>query len=344
MFRWFTKKTTSATTDQAVLPATDKPASSEQTSVKPHGFTEGFKQALQATQQSLTGQIRELLDFSDSENTVTESMLDDIEDILIRADIGLETAVSIVGKIRAQKQSFQTSQQVMDILKETFVDILAPYQNANSFPFKAGCMNIYLIVGVNGAGKTSFIGKLSHLFASQSESVVIAAGDTFRAAAEEQLQVWAERSGAIFVGKQSQQANDPAAVMFDALTAAKKNAATVVFLDTAGRLHNKHNLMAELQKIQAVVQKEMPDHALLNVLLVVDATTGQNALQQASIFKSCVPVSGVLLSKLDSSSKGGIVLTIAKEHQLPVQMVGTGEGLTDIRPFDARLFVDSLFQ
>lgn len=323
MFQWFTKK------DNQTLQDTSSA----------DNLLEGLKSAVKSTKESLVGQIRSLV--QDSE--ITDSLLDEVEEILIRADVGLEIAVAITDQIRSQKHRFAHASDMMVFLQKTFTGILEPYQAANHFPFNPEVMNIYLIVGVNGAGKTSFIGKLANRFREQNHSVVIGAGDTFRAAAEEQLQVWAERAGATFVGKQSKNAKDPAAVMFNALAAAKKNQAKVVLLDTAGRLQNKYNLMEELQKVQQVIKREMPEDAILKVLLVVDATTGQNALKQAEVFKSCVNLSGVLLSKLDSSAKGGIVLTIAKEHNLPVQMIGVGEKITDIQPFNAEAFVQSLF-
>ena len=203
-------------------------------------------------------------------------------------------------------------------------------------------MNIYLVVGVNGSGKTTVIGKLANRFIRQGRTVVIGAGDTFRAAAQEQLEVWANRAGAVFVGAGN--VTDPSAVIFDTLKRAKESHADVVLLDTAGRLQNKRNLMEELRKIRKVIDQARPEGSLLESLLVLDATTGQNALKQAAVFHEAVDLSGVILTKLDGSAKGGVILGIAREYRLPVKMVGVGEGIEDLRDFHAQAFVEALFE
>ena len=229
----------------------------------------------------------------------------------------------------------------MDVLNREFEAILTPYEQANQLKFDPKVMNIYLVVGVNGAGKTTFIGKLANRFIKQGKTVVIGAGDTFRAAAEEQLEVWANRAGATFIGAGN--TKDPAAVMFESLKQAKAIGADVVLLDTAGRLQNKFNLMEELRKVRKVIEQGKPEGAVMESLLVLDATTGQNALKQASVFKETVDLNGVVLTKLDGSAKGGVILTIAREHGLPVKMVGVGEGIEDLKDFHAHEFIDALF-
>lgn len=306
--------------------------------VKQGGFLASLKAAVSLSSQSIVGRITGILE----ESEITGESIDEIEEVLIRADVGLDTASEITDKLRQRKDEFRNPDKLMDFLRQEFINILTPYENANHLAFKPGVLNVYLVVGVNGAGKTTFIGKLANRFIKQGRKVMIGAGDTFRAAAEEQLEVWAQRAGAGFVG--AGELTDPAAVIFEALKQAKESQADVVLLDTAGRLQNKFNLMEELRKVRKVIDQAMPPGGNLESLLVLDATTGQNALKQASVFKEAVDISGVVLTKLDSSAKGGIVLTIAQEYHLPVKMVGVGEGIDDLREFNAREFVDGLFQ
>jgi fused signal recognition particle receptor len=326
MFNWFGKKTTESTagTETLTPPAEESALAS-------------LRNAVALTGKSIVGKIFGLL----KESEIDQDTIDEIEEILIRADVGLDTASRISEKIRQRKDELGTSEQMMAFLRQEFLDILTPYQQANQLRFEPGKMNVYLVVGVNGAGKTTFIGKLANRFIQQGKTVVIGAGDTFRAAAEEQLEVWAQRAGATFVG--AGKAKDPAAVIYEALKQAREAQADVVLLDTAGRLQNKFNLMEELRKIRKVIDQGMPDGAVLESLLVLDATTGQNALKQASVFKETVDLSGVVLTKLDGSAKGGVILTIAQEHQLPVKMVGVGEGIADLKDFNATEFIDALF-
>jgi fused signal recognition particle receptor len=200
------------------------------------------------------------------------------------------------------------------------------------------------VVGVNGSGKTTFIGKLAYQFRQQGHRVLIGAGDTFRAAAEDQLAVWAERAGAeiIRADEAASGGADPAAVIFDTLKRARDEGVEVVLLDTAGRLQNKFNLMEEMKKIRRIIDRERPEDSVLEALLVLDATTGQNALKQAKAFQETVDLTGVVLTKLDSSAKGGVVLAVAKEYRLPVKMVGVGEGIEDLQPFETDAFIDGL--
>ncbi len=341
MFNWFGKKTT----ETPVKPEADKLTGSEsQAGVEnpiiaeeSKGGLASIKAAVSMTGKSIVGKIFGLL----KESEINDDVIDEIEEILIRADVGLETATDISEKIRKRKDELGTSEQMMAFLRQEFSEILTPYEQANHLTFESGKMNVYLVVGVNGAGKTTFIGKLANRFIQQGKKVVIGAGDTFRAAAEEQLEVWANRSGATFVGAGN--AKDPAAVIYDALKQARETGSDVVLLDTAGRLQNKFNLMEELRKVRKVIDQGMPEGSVLESLLVLDATTGQNALKQASIFKETVDLSGVVLTKLDGSAKGGVILTIAREHKLPVKMVGVGEGIEDLKDFHAQEFIDALF-
>lgn len=341
MFNWFGKKSTetppkpeaSKQASEVSLSGVDNPIADE----APKSALAGLTAAVSMTGKSIVGKIFGLL----KESEINDDVIDEIEEILIRADVGLETAMGISEKIRQRKDELGTSEQMMAFLRQEFSEILTPYEQANQLRFEAGKMNVYLVVGVNGAGKTTFIGKLANRFIQQGKKVVIGAGDTFRAAAEEQLEVWASRSGATFVG--SGNAKDPAAVIYDALKQARDTGADVVLLDTAGRLQNKFNLMEELRKVRKVIDQGMTEGAVLESLLVLDATTGQNALKQASVFKETVDLSGVVLTKLDGSAKGGVILTIAREHQLPVKMVGVGEGIEDLKDFHAQDFIDALF-
>ncbi len=329
MFNWFGKKSADAQAPgQASVALQEQEAQS--------GLS-GLKAAVSVTGKSIVGKIWGLL----KESEVDEDLIDEIEEILIRADVGLSTATAISDKIRQNRAQLETAEQMMAFLREEFASILTPFDAANQLRFEAGKRNVYLVVGVNGAGKTTFIGKLANRFIQDGKSVVIGAGDTFRAAAEEQLEVWANRAGATFVGAGN--TKDPAAVIYDALKQAKDTQADVVLLDTAGRLQNKFNLMEELRKIRKVIDQALTEGDVLECLLVLDATTGQNALKQASIFKETVDLSGVVLTKLDGSAKGGVVLTIAREYQLPVKLVGVGEGIEDLRDFHAQAFIDALF-
>ena len=296
-----------------------------------------FKNALSKTGQSLIGNIRSLV----QGKQLDSAMIDEIEETLIKADVGLDTAVYIADAVRAEGARLPGTDELMAFLKTQFQQILQPHANANQLSYEPGKVNIYLVVGVNGVGKTTFIGKLAHRFSQQGKQVVIAAGDTFRAAAEDQLAIWAERSGSKLVRRDRAES---ASVIFEALQAAKEDQADVLIIDTAGRLQNKFNLMEELKKIKQVIDQQRPEGSNYEALLVLDATTGQNALQQASVFKEAADLSGVVLTKLDGSAKGGIILAIAQTHGLPVKMVGVGEGIEDLEDFNPEVFIESLFE
>jgi len=276
--------------------------------------------------------------FKSSEKALTETDLDEIEEVLIRADIGVDFAVEIIEQVRRQPQ-FHYPDKLQAFLKDSFAKTLETQDNTLSY--KQGKLNIYLVVGVNGAGKTTLIGKLAHRFKQQGKTVVIGAGDTFRAAAEDQLAIWAERAGVAFVTKDTA---DAAAVVYDAIQRAKEMQADVLILDTAGRLQNKFNLMEELKKIKGVIDREAPLDKVYEALLVVDATTGQNAMSQAKVFNEAVTLTGVALTKLDGSAKGGIVFNIARTFHLPVKLVGVGEKIEDLQDFDPQAFVNALFE
>lgn len=280
--------------------------------------------------QSVTGTLEDKEEFD-------EFALDDTEEQLIKADIGVNTAAEITDKLRAKNSKVKPS-EIRTFLKNEFDTIL---QNAGDerLSIKEG-LNIYLITGVNGAGKTTLIAKLAYQFKQQGKKVLVAAGDTFRAAAEEQLNIWSERAGADIVRKDG---IDAAAVTFDAIKKAQNENYDVLLIDTAGRLQNKHNLMEELGKISAVIKKLAPND-FTESLLVVDANTGQNGLQQAKIFKEAADLTGIALTKLDGSAKGGIIIAIAKELSLPVKLIGVGEKITDLKYFNAQDFTKALFE
>lgn len=270
-----------------------------------------------------------------------DSFFDDLEGVLIEADFGVDTALDIVEKMREEARSrrIEQAEDLLEILKEDLVTLLSVGDHGLSWD-GAGGPHVTLIAGVNGSGKTTTAGKLASHLKSQGKSALLGAADTFRAAAVEQLTIWSERAGVPIV--KHQDGADPAAVAFDAADAAQARGIDCLLLDTAGRLHTKVNLMEELKKIQRVVGKRIPG-APHEVLLVLDATTGQNGLQQARIFAEALQVTGLVLTKLDGTAKGGIVVSIQKELGVPIKLIGVGEGVNDLQPFNARDFVEALF-
>ena len=316
-----------------IEPAVEEPAVEE-----PVGLLLRMRAGLAKTQASLVGRIDALLRGSQG---VDEDLLEDLEEILITADLGMKTTQQLIQSLEARLAKGQASDPaaIRIALKEEIRQRLAresaPMDLQRATPF------VIMVVGVNGVGKTTTIGKLAHQFVRQGKKVVVGAGDTFRAAAAEQLEVWGQRAG-VDVIRQSA-GSDPAAVAFDAIKAAQARKADVLLLDTAGRLHNKVHLMEELKKIRRVLDREMPG-APHETLLVIDATTGQNALVQARLFQESVAVSGVALTKLDGTARGGMLVAIGDELGLPIHFVGIGEGLEDLRPFDPDLFVEALFR
>jgi fused signal recognition particle receptor len=299
--------------------------------------------ALQKTKRSWFGRIAGILD----RGSIDEDLWLDLEEVLLGADVGVRTTDKILSAVkeRVQKEHVRDSREVRELLKDELIEIL------ESVPLRgqlwgddvetAPRPGVILVVGVNGTGKTTSIAKLAHLYRSEGESVVVAAGDTFRAAAIDQLSAWAEKVGAQVVAHK--EGADPGAVAFDAIGAAQSRGAAVAIIDTAGRLHTKFNLMEELRKVRRVIERRDAT-APHEVLLVLDATTGQNALLQAKAFAEAVDVTAIALTKLDGTSKGGIVFAISDELALPVRFVGTGEGEDDLSPFDAEAFVEALFE
>ena len=296
-------------------------------------FFDKLKNTVSKTAQALVGNVAAAI--SDEEE-FSEFVLDDMEDILISADLGVNYAAELVDKLRGQNKIKPS--QVKEFLQNEFIKTL---DNAGSckINYSDGKLNIYFITGVNGAGKTTLIGKLAYRFKQEGKRVLIAAGDTFRAAAEEQADIWSKRAGADIVRRDKA---DPASVVYEAIQKARKENYDVILVDTAGRLQNKFNLMEELAKIKNVIDKNAPDE-LRESFLVIDANTGQNGLQQAKVFKECVNLTAVALTKLDGSAKGAIVLAIAKELNLPVKLVGVGEKIEDIKDFDSKEFINALF-
>ena len=269
---------------------------------------------------------------------LTDDFYDELEEALILADAGMDTALEAVELLRrrVKEQKIKDMESARACMRTVLAEMLTVGDTGLNLSTKP---SVVLFIGVNGVGKTTTIGKMAAILKGQGKRVLLAAGDTFRAAAADQLTIWADRAGVDII-KQGEGA-DPAAVVFDAMAAAKARNADVVLVDTAGRLHNKQNLMNELNKISRVIDRENPD-AARETLLVLDATTGQNGLIQAKQFKESAGITGIVLTKLDGSAKGGIVIAIAREMGLPVKFVGLGEGIEDLRPFDAQSYVEAL--
>ncbi|MBN1991147.1 MAG: signal recognition particle-docking protein FtsY [Anaerolineae bacterium] len=299
-------------------------------------FGAKIKDSLSRTRHSVFGQISGLF----GGGQIDDELWDDLEALLIQADVGVETTLALIGQVRQRvnQESVADPMQVQVILKEEMRRLLDGY--ASSGIEKDRLLTVILVVGVNGSGKTTNIAKLAHYYRRQGKRVVLAAADTFRAAAIDQLKIWGERANCPVIAHQPNA--DPGAVAFDAIKSAQARKAEMVIIDTAGRLHTKYNLMKELEKLRSIAQKQV--HAAPHeTLLVLDATTGQNALSQARHFKERIGITGVVLAKLDGTAKGGVVFSIGKELGVPVRFVGTGEGLDDLIPFDSQAFVDGLF-
>jgi fused signal recognition particle receptor len=297
-------------------------------------FFDKLKTTVSQTAKALVGNV---VDTVSEEKEFSEFVLEDMEDVLISADLGVNYTTELTDKLR--NQSKIKPSQVKDFLYNEFMSTLQQ-TGSSELNFKENELNIYFITGVNGVGKTTLIGKMAYFFKQQGKRVLIAAGDTFRAAAEEQVDIWSKRSGADIVRKDKA---DPAAVVYETIQKAKNEKYDVILVDTAGRLQNKFNLMEELSKIKTVIDKNAPE-SLRESLLVIDANTGQNGLQQAKVFKDCVNLTAVALTKLDGSAKGAIVLAIAKELGLPVKLVGVGEKMEDLKPFQPEEFIKALFE
>jgi fused signal recognition particle receptor len=314
----------------------------EKISQQTDSVTEKFKEGLSKTRNSFSDKVNDLVY---RYRKVDEDFFEELEEILISADVGVSTVMELIDELKdeVKKRNIQDPRDVQPVISEKLVEI---YQGdkkegqAEGLNLQDEGLTVVLVVGVNGVGKTTSIGKLAHKLKQDGKTVMLAAGDTFRAGAIEQLEVWGERVG-VDVIKQSE-GSDPAAVMFDALQAAKSRGVDVLLCDTAGRLQNKVNLMKELEKVKRVIEREVPG-APHEVLLVLDATTGQNAMSQAKTFTETTDVTGIVLTKLDGTAKGGIVLAIRNELRTPVKFVGLGEQMDDLQEFNAEQFVYGLF-
>ncbi|KAA0547966.1 signal recognition particle-docking protein FtsY [Bacillus sp. BGMRC 2118] len=302
--------------------------------------TEKFKDGLSKTRDSFSGKVNDLVY---RYRKVDEDFFEELEEILISADVGVTTVMDLIDELKdeVKKRNIQEPRDVKAVISEKLIEI---YQGddkaAEGINMQENGLTVVLVVGVNGVGKTTSIGKLANKFKQEGKKVILAAGDTFRAGAIEQLEVWGDRAG-VDVIKQSE-GSDPAAVMYDALQAAKSRNVDILICDTAGRLQNKVNLMKELEKVKRVIEREVPG-APHEVLLVLDATTGQNAMSQAKTFTEATNVTGIVLTKLDGTAKGGIVLAIRNELDTPVKFVGLGEQMDDLQEFNAEQFVYGLF-
>lgn len=299
-------------------------------------FFAKLKEGLTKTTKAFTDKIDNLFNQYDK---IDDDLYEELEEILIMADIGMETTLKIVERLKAElvKRKISEPSLVKPVLKDVIADLLNeknnPKLNIDHSP------SILFVIGVNGAGKTTTIGKIARNLKADNKEVILAAADTFRAAAIDQLKVWGERAGVPVICQQ--EGSDPAAVVYDSIRAAKARHTDVLIIDTAGRLHNKVNLMNELTKIFKVIEREFPE-AEKEVLLVLDATTGQNGLQQAKLFKEAANITGIVLTKLDGTAKGGIVLAINNELGIPIKLIGVGEGINDLQVFDAKNFADAL--
>ena len=299
----------------------------------PMGLFDRIKAGLQKTRAVFSGNMDELVE---NYKKLDDEFFEDLSDILIMADVGMKTTELAVSRLRekCKAEKIGSAEQAREALKEILADMM------RTEPMRLESPMVLLVIGVNGVGKTTTIGKLATRFKTVGRRVIICAADTFRAAAAEQLTVWAERADVPII-KQKEGA-DPAAVVFDGIQAARGRHADVLIVDTAGRLHNKTHLMEELKKISRVAEREYPE-AKVKALLVIDATTGQNGLQQAMLFKEVANIEGIVLTKLDGTAKGGIAIAIRNELGLPVYYIGFGEQIDDLQPFDAKQFVDAIF-
>ena len=299
------------------------------------GFFDKLKSGLSKTKNAIFGQVNDVIK---SFRRVDEDLLEELEELMICADMGAETAETITEELRKKikEEKITDASDVKGALKE----ILRSYIGEGEPLNLSGKPSVILVIGVNGVGKTTSIGKIAAHLKKDGKSVIVAAADTFRAAAIDQLAVWCERAGVDLI--RQNEGGDPAAVVFDAAAAAKKRGADVLIVDTAGRLHNKKNLMDELAKIDRVIHRELPD-ASCETLLVLDSTTGQNAVVQAKEFMHAASITGLILTKLDGTAKGGAVFSIKRMLGIPVKFIGVGEQMEDMQPFDAEMFVDALF-
>lgn len=325
MFKWFNK-------DEEDIQET-------QEEVKKEGFLDKLIGGLSKTRKEMSGKIDGILSIY---KKIDDELFDDLEEVLVTSDVGVNTTMELIDRLRDRVKAEKATDpnDVKDLLKDEIKNLMKESVGDNVLNVEPSPA-VILVVGVNGVGKTTTIGKLSHNFKRNGKKVLIAAGDTFRAAAIEQLEEWSNRAGVDIISHK--EGADPAAVIYDGIHAARSRKADILICDTAGRLHNKSNLMNELNKIFRVVEREYPD-ATKEILLVLDATTGQNAINQARVFKEVANISGVALTKLDGTAKGGVVIALQAELGLPVKLIGVGEGIDDLQSFDIDDFVDAIFE
>ncbi len=299
------------------------------------GIFAKIKEGLRKTRDAIVGRIDEMLR---SFKKIDDELFEELEELLVMGDVGIHTAEKICDELkeRVKKEGIEDPREIHRLLSDVVSEMLRGGQELDI----STKPSIILVIGVNGVGKTTTIGKLAASFTKQGKKVILSAADTFRAAAIDQLEIWAQRSGADII-KQNE-GSDPAAVVFDSISAAKARGSDIIIVDTAGRLHNKKNLMAELEKINRIIDRELPDSAK-EVLLVLDATTGQNAVNQTKEFKTAAGITGIVLTKLDGTAKGGVVLAIKEELDVPVKYIGVGEQIDDLQPFDPEEFSKALF-
>ncbi|MBI1745542.1 MAG: signal recognition particle-docking protein FtsY [Acidobacteria bacterium] len=317
-----------------------KPAPPEG-SVSPLKFFDRLKRAVQKTKANLVARIEDVVR---GKKAISPEILDELEGCLLQADVGVEATTEVLQKVRAQvsRQLLNDTDELKNQIKQELLAILRACPPTGATPFDAGCPKpwVTMVVGVNGTGKTTTIGKLAHYVSTKGKRALICASDTYRAAAVEQLAIWADRSKTEMV--KAQRGSDPAALLFDAVSAAQARHLDVIIVDTAGRLHTKVNLMQELEKMRRVAARAAPG-APHEVLLILDATTGQNGLIQAREFLKASGVTGLVVTKLDGTAKGGVVIAIARELKLPIRFIGVGEGIEDLLEFNAEDYINSLF-
>ena len=301
------------------------------------GLFDRLKQGLAKTRNQIAERTMDVISIF---KKVDEALFEELEEVLIMSDVGFETSSEIIERLRqkAREDRITEAENLQSALQEIIGDILC--ENTDEFEITTSPA-VILVIGVNGVGKTTTIAKLAHMYKQQGKKVLLAAADTFRAAAIDQLQIWADRVGVDII--KQQEGSDPASVVFDAISATKARGADILICDTAGRLHNKKNLMEELSKIHKIIDRELPD-AQKESFLILDATTGQNALSQAKNFGEVSDVTGIVLTKLDGTAKGGIVIAIKAEQNIPVRFIGVGEQMDDLQPFDAREFAHAMFE
>ncbi|MEG6511601.1 signal recognition particle-docking protein FtsY [Desulforamulus ruminis] len=301
------------------------------------GFFNRLKESLTKTRESFVEKIDQVVT---GRKGIDEELYEELEEVLIQADVGVNTAMTLVERVRkgVKARNVQEAHRLKDIFQEELEYLMG--EKISPIQLNPEGPTVIMVVGVNGVGKTTTIGKLAHNYKEQGKKVLLAAGDTFRAAAIDQLEIWAQRVGVDII--KHQEGSDPGAVAYDAVHAARSRKADILLIDTAGRLHNKSNLMDELRKVYKVIARELPG-APHEVLLILDATTGQNALNQTKIFSEAVHVTGIALTKLDGTAKGGVVTAIVTEMAIPVKLIGIGEGMDDLKQFNPKDFIDALY-